>query len=672
MASVVPSLLDEKPRAKAPRLIRFVPNLFRPPARFAPAMEAAFEADQAARSAAARRAALVLVLLVWIAYFGWDILHSYRNKEMRAFLPTIFALRLAGAALIGVSAAALIRRAAGARATNLVLSLCISALYLLALAMVAQTPFPYNYQFYFICLPLIMMFMFALFGTRSRTLYGLAAFAIAASFAVLPFAQILEWNPGADKTFDYVLFQSWNYYFLASILYLVSFAAIGCAVAVERERAAREVFARERELEALNEALRESERDTQAKTAALVKAKDALRDLAERQNVAKSKFLADAAHDLRQPMQALTTLLAASRHALDHGDAEKSAELLALADDATRMTRSTLNAVLEISRLETGFVFADYSCFELGALIEEAIAPCRGFAEERGVSIRVRLPRGGRVWTKSDRHLLARVIGNLVSNAIKYSDPAKPRQKVIVGIVALANRVRIDVVDNGVGIAERDWPKVFQPFVQLRNPERDREKGVGLGLSIVQAIVPLLAEHRLDMRSREGKGTRFSLEVPRIEAPADAEEAPSPIVAASAPDLAGTYVLYVEDDALVRRATCALFEANGILHESCGSFAELAALLPTLERTPDILITDYRLPDGRTARDVVKATTTAFEETLPLLVVTGEMGSIARGKWIGAGRVLRKPVAPETLVAQISALARALPPLRASLPPAAE
>ncbi|HEX8216905.1 MAG TPA: ATP-binding protein [Allosphingosinicella sp.] len=657
MATASLTLAD---RAETGPRRRFLPNLFRPPARFDGMTEAAFEADAAARSAGARRAALVLVLFVWAAYFGWDIFHSYRNKEMRQFLPEIFALRGVGVAWIVLSFLALARRRTAARTADFVLAACLAVLYVLALLMVAETPFPYNYQFYFICLPLIMMFMFALFGTRSRMLYGLAAFAVAASFALLPFAQTLEWNPAAGKTFDYVLFQSWNYYFLASILYLVSFAAIGCAVAVERERAAREVFARERELETLNQALRDSERDTQSKTAALITMKDELRALAERQNVAKSKFLADAAHDLRQPMQALTSLLAASRHALDQGNQPKSAELLALADDASRAARGTLSAVLEISRLETGYVSADYSCFDLAVLVEEAVAPCRSAAAERGVELRLRARRG--LVVRSDRHLLARVIGNLVSNAIKYSDPAKPRPGVVIGLVAIAGRVRIDVVDNGIGIAEADWPKVFQPFVQLANPERDRDKGVGLGLSIVGAILPLLSEHRLDMRSRKGKGTRFSLEVPLAGAGEDAVEVPA-APAESAPNVAGTYVLYVEDDALVRRATAAFFESREIIFEAYGSIDELEAALPTLERTPDLVITDYRLPDGRTAKDVARATARAFDEPVPLLVVTGEMGAIAEEKWLGAGKVLRKPVAPEILVAQISALAP--PPLPA-------
>lgn len=660
MATSSLPLPTEGVAAAAPARRRFVPKLFRPPPRFEPAIESAFEADAARRSAGARRAALVLVLLVWVAYFGWDIFHSYRNKEMRAFLPEIFALRLVGAAWIGLSGYALARRAVSSRTTDFILAACLAVLYVLALLMVAETPFPYNYQFYFICLPLIMMFMFGLFGTRSRILYGLAAFSILASFIVLPFAQTLEWNPGADKTFDYFLFRSWNYYFLASILYLVSFAALGCAVAVERERAAREVFARERELETVNEALRDSERETQAKTAALIKVKDELRALAERQNVAKSKFLADAAHDLRQPMQALTSLLGAARHALERGDGPKSTELLGLADDASRVTRSTLNAVLEISRLESGFVSAEYGTFDLASLVEEAVAPCLPFAAERGVEVRLRKPRR-RVVVRSDRHLIGRIVGNLVSNAIKYSDLAKERRAVVVGIVPVGSRARIDVVDNGVGIAKADWPKVFKPFVQLGNPERDREKGVGLGLSIVSAIMPLLSEHRLDMRSRPRKGTRFSLEVPLDDSGTEVGAAVAAAIEA-APDLAGTYVLYVEDDPLVRKATSALFESWEILYEAYGSYRELEAALPLLERMPDLVITDYRLPDGRTAEDVVRAVTGAFDEALPVLVVTGEMGAIGEEKWIGSGRVLRKPVAPETLVAQISALAP-LPPL---------
>jgi CheY-like chemotaxis protein/two-component sensor histidine kinase len=306
--------------------------------------------------------------------------------------------------------------------------------------------------------------------------------------------------------------------------------------------------------------------------------------------------------------------------------------------------------VLEISRLESGFVQADYSAFDLAALVEETIAPCLVTAANQGVQVRRRWAGSRPILVRSDRHLLARVIGNLVSNAIKYSDPAKgERQAVIVGIVRFASRVRIDVVDNGLGIPEEQWASVFQPFVQLHNAERDREKGVGLGLSIVNAVIPLLSEHRLDMRSTDGRGTRFSIDVPL--APAGSGEAA--IVArpaAAAPDLSGAYVLYVEDDALVRRSTTALLDSYGIRHEAVASYAELERVLPTMERPPDVIITDYRLPGGRTAEDVMKLASATFEEQLPLIVMTGEMVSIGRG-W--TGKVLRKPVSPEMLIAEI-------------------
>ena len=377
--------------------------------------------------------------------------------------------------------------------------------------------------------------------------------------------------------------KSLSYYNLAALIYLVSFSAIGCAVAVELERTARAAFTRERALVDRNARMEIAQRETRAKTSALVKAKDELRALAEQQNIAKSKFLAHAAHDLRQPMQALTNLLGAARHALGQGDAAKADEVLALAQDASRLTRTSFNAVLDISRLELGFVEAELGDVDLPALVEEAAALCRADAEERGVELRLRWRRERPIVVRSDRHLLGRVIGNLLANAVKYSDPGKAKSggaAVVVGIVRLPSRVRIDIVDNGVGIAEGDWARVFRPFVQLGNDERDREKGVGLGLSIVSAIIPLLGEHRLDMRSPSGQGDALLARTALWRA------APDPALrevtaVPGAIDISGLYVLYVEDDALVRRLgrwRCS--RRCGLRYEAYGSVAELEAALP--------------------------------------------------------------------------------------------
>ncbi|MBX3562907.1 MAG: hypothetical protein KF780_13965 [Sphingomonas sp.] len=628
--------------------------MFWPPARFEAGPETAFRDEMARRWATARRAAVVLLALIWVSYFGWDWFHSYRNEEFGAAIDRILLLRLIGAACIAAMAAALVWRRDRPDWAAPILCAGLGALYLLSLAMIAASSFPYNYLFYYICLPMILMFLFGLFRLDSRTVYAMTAFCLLASTGFLIFAQTTE-TTSPTSLLDF-LSKTLSYYNVAALIFLISFSVIGCAVAVELERGARDAFLRERELSDRNARLEASQEETRTKTAALVKAKDTLRALAEGQNVAKSKFLADAAHDLRQPMQALTNLLGAARHALDQGDMARGREMLTLAQDAARLTRTSFNAVLDISRLESGFVEAELADFDLCALIEEAVAPLLPVAGERGVDVRVRWRGEGPIAVRSDRHLLGRIVGNLVSNGVKYSDAARDGRAVLIGVVRLPGRARIDIVDNGIGIDEADWERVFSPFVQIGNDERDRDKGVGLGLSIVNAIIPLLAEHRFDMRSRLGRGTRFSLELPYSRtAPEllprfEATRPPGPM------DLSGFYALYVEDDALVRRSAAALFDTLGLRYEAYGSFAELAAALPGFERIPDLVISDYRLPDGRTAEDVMRATRAAFDADLPLIVVTGEMRSLDGETWLGSARVLRKPVSPDTLVTEISAL----------------
>ncbi len=636
------------------RAFAILKHMFWPPARFEPGLEAAFRDEMAQRWATARRAAVVLLALIWVSYFGWDWFHSYRNEEFGAAIDKILLLRLIGAACIAATAGVLVWRSDRPDWAAPILCAGLGALYLLSLAMIAASSFPYNYLFYYICLPMILMFLFGLFRLDSRTVYAMTAFCLLASIGFLLFAQTTE-TTSPTSLLDF-LSKTLSYYNVAALIFLTSFSVIGCVVAVELERGARDAFLRERELSDRNARLEASQQETRTKTAALVKAKDELRALAERQNVAKSKFLADAAHDLRQPMQALTNLLGAARHALEHGDAARGQEMLTLAQDAARLTRTSFNAVLDISRLESGFVDAELADFDLCALIEEAAAPLLPFAEERGVDVRVRWRGDVPIAVRSDRHLLGRIVGNLLSNGIKYSDPGRDGRAVLIGVVRLPGRVRIDIVDNGIGIEEADWGRVFNPFVQVGNDERDRDKGVGLGLSIVNAIIPLLAEHRLDMRSRRGRGTRFSLELPYSRTAPDllprfeATRPPGPM------DLSGFYALYVEDDALVRRSATALFDMLGLRCEAYGSFAELEAALPQLERIPDLVISDYRLPEGRTAEDVMRATRAAFDAELPLIVVTGEMQALDGAGWLGSARVLRKPVSPETLIAEISAL----------------
>ena len=643
-----------RPPRRAGRLAIFA-HMFRPPPLFEPALEAEFRAESLQRWTTARTAAIALLALVWVSYFGWDYFHGYRNQDFRPALDWIFPLRAAGTFCIAAAALILYLRGTRYGAVMGALSACGCALYLLSLAMIAVAPFPYNYLFYYICLPMILIFLFGLFRLPSRLVYALTLFCLVASFAFLTFTQTVE--TVAPKDLLEYMSKSLSYYNLAALIYLVSFSAIGCAVAVELERTARAAFTRERALVDRNARMEIAQRETRAKTSALVKAKDELRALAEQQNIAKSKFLADAAHDLRQPMQALTNLLGAARHALGQGDAAKADEVLALAQDASRLTRTSFNAVLDISRLESGFVEAELGDVDLPALVEEAAALCRADAEERGVELRLRWRRDRPIVVRSDRHLLGRVIGNLLANAVKYSDPGSQ-----IGERGGGGRHR-PPAEPGAGSTSSTMasasPRAIgrgcsAPSSSSAMTSATARRGSGSASPSSARSSPCSASIGSTCARRAGAGTRFSLELPYGAA------APDPALrevtaVPGAIDISGLYILYVEDDALVRRSALALFETLGLRYEAYGSVAELEAALPGLERIPDLLITDYRLPDGRTAEDVVRLTTAAFEAPLPLLVLTGEMQLPADGAWLGRGKVLRKPVTPGTLTAEIAA-----------------
>jgi len=390
--------------------------------------------------------------------------------------------------------------------------------------------------------------------------------------------------------------------------------------------------------------------------------KERSRRRALHENHKKSQFVAEAAHDLRQPMQAIGNLLGAASHALDRGDVAKGRELLDTTQKATNAMRSSFNAVLELSRLECGAIVAEYGSFDLGELVAETVLALRPLSEPRQVDIRLRMPAAGSLAVRSDRQMLGRVLANLLSNAIKYSDPARPGGAVVVvGVVRLRHHCRVDIVDNGVGIPDALQKQVFKPFFQVDNPGRDRNRGIGLGLSIVASSLALLERHALKLRSRAGVGSRFSVSVPR----AGAGDVAAPVAAAVAPtdaaDVAGLYVLYVEDDGLVRQSTEVLLREYRVLYESVESLAALEALLPGLERMPDLVLTDYSLPGGRTARDVVRMVTHEFDRALPVVVLTGESARVALTDELEHATVLRKPVCAASLLATIRAACGSAP-----------
>ncbi|SAL78762.1 integral membrane sensor hybrid histidine kinase [Caballeronia choica] len=596
------------------------------PAPFAdPAIEARFLEEHSQRFCAFRRASTLLALGLWTCFLWWDMNNAQRMKVLNDALTYLLVLRLLGVALLFCTGILVLRPSFRSHETSTrVILTGVYGLIFLLLGIIAVTPAPYNYMQHFTGLYLALFFQFSFFYLRSKYALTVAIVTFAALILLQLTLKVL--NP-TD--------------FAAGLFYLFNMTIVGHGVCVHAERVSRERFSAERalaslnneismtnvELERKNTELEISKKDQEIKTNALLALKEQQMLAAEASSKDKSNFLAAATHDLRQPMHALNLFLQAASEAIGHGEFKEAGRLIDECGRSSEILARLLNAVLDLSRLESGRVVPRYHVFDLRLIIEEAAEQLRPFAQSRGVDLRLRLPKEALVCVRSDAHWLCRAVANLVSNGIKYANTgqtAKPT--VIVGLVRSATRARIDVVDNGIGISNAHWESIFQPFFQVGNPEQDRDKGLGLGLSIVNAVISMLDEHRIELKSAEGLGSRFSVEMPLCGATPDK---PSPRVPARADpeearQLAGLYVLLVEDDGLVRASTEALLSQWGVLFDSAATFEEYEEILDSLERIPDLIITDYRLRDFKTAREIAMLFTAKLGKPCPTLVVTGE------------------------------------------------
>ncbi|MBF5094255.1 histidine kinase [Azospirillum sp. INR13] len=241
------------------------------------------------------------------------------------------------------------------------------------------------------------------------------------------------------------------------------------------------------------------EQQVRERTAELHAAKSA----AEQAHRAKSRFLAHASHDLQQPLQAIGMFTGMLER---QPQSAKAAALLTDLKAAQRSMRDLLNAILDISKLESGAVTPKPADLPLSPLLDQLEAEFAGLAEAKGLRLRA-VPTNAVV--RSDPALLERIVRNLIGNAIRYTETGG----VLVGCRTRGDRLWIEVYDTGRGIAEPDRRRIFEEFVQLDRPDRDRSEGIGLGLAIVERLARLL-EHPVTVRSVEGRGTVFAVGVP--------------------------------------------------------------------------------------------------------------------------------------------------------------
>ena len=433
-----------------------------------------------------------------------------------------------------------------------------------------------------------------------------------------------------------------------SVVALFGLAALGWA-SLRREAAARD---------ALRDANARLEQRVEERTADLRSLNQKLvRALAEKEraNQAKARFLSAANHDLRQPFQALRLfhhlLMERLKEPRERSIAEKMGEAL---DSGEKL----LHALLEVATLDAGVVRPNIADVPLATVLDSVAAEFRGLAADKALDLRV---RGCPAMVRTDATLLTRMLGDLLRNAIAYT----PAGGIVVGCRRRGQWLRIEVWDTGSGIAAEHLDAIFEDFVQLGNPERDRRRGLGLGLPKVRRKAALLG-HAVEVRSRPGHGSVFSIMVP-LAASESRSDAVVPVPAGRAEDSDTRLILIVEDDPVQSAGMQLLLESWGhdVLMAADGP-AALAALRAA-PRCPDVILSDFRLPGPLTGAETVTRAAEQEGRPIPGIILTGDTAPERIREAVAAGcRLLHKPVTPDVLRDALNALGTERQPVRHS------
>jgi signal transduction histidine kinase len=370
----------------------------------------------------------------------------------------------------------------------------------------------------------------------------------------------------------------------------------------------------------------------------LIEKAQAARQEAEQANLAKSKFLAAASHDLRQPMHALGLFLEVLARS---GLSAAQNEVLTSARAASEAAAGMLNTLLDYSRIEAGVIEPNMRPFHLQPLlnkIEKELAPQ---ANAKGLIYRSRETHAA---VHADPALVELILRNLVSNAIRYT----MRGGVLVGCRRRGDHVSVEVWDTGIGIAPAQQQEVFREFHQLGNPERDRNKGLGLGLAIAQGLARAMGQE-LALTSTPQHGSVFRLTLPiTLAAVADdgLEAAPLPEYSLNA------RVLVIDDDDAVRASMVQLLHDWGCECMAAESLEEAQVMARAC--CPDMVISDYRLRELRTGAQAIVALRAEFGANLPALLITGDTAPERLREARASGvPLLHKPVSPSLLYSRL-------------------
>jgi signal transduction histidine kinase len=364
------------------------------------------------------------------------------------------------------------------------------------------------------------------------------------------------------------------------------------------------------------------------------------RDRAQAASESKTRFFAAASHDLRQPLQALSINAYALAMLARREGQPKIVKLSESIDRALRQSTGLLDGLLDVSRLDAGAVQADWRDIDLGAVLDGLEAEFAPLAAQGGLTLTVEKPAAP-LRVRSDADLLRRVLTNLVGNALKFTRSGGVR---LVAAPAEGGRVTLSVIDTGIGIAPADQQRVFEEFYQADNPARDRNQGLGLGLSIVRRIAALL-DIGLQLHSQPGRGTRIALSLPpgrpELAVPAPAAAGPTAAPDDMLPPL-DLRVLVIDDEPDIREAMQSLLEQLGCEARCVEDQAGALALVHTGFR-PDLILADHRLREG-SGLDALAALQAELGPVAAMLV-TGDTAPQTLAQLMASGhRVLHKPV----------------------------
>ena len=412
----------------------------------------------------------------------------------------------------------------------------------------------------------------------------------------------------------YLMFQSEHQFFVMGGSFLIYLLA-SLSMSINIERAITETFQLQNENALLIDELREQ------------------KDIAEKANLDKSRFLAAISHDLRQPMHAVGLFISAlGPHVKPTGKV-----ILDKSHSSIIALRSLFNGLLDVTRLDSGKIEAEIVPLDLEPFLARIVEGFMGQAEGKGLKLNL---YNKNIFVNSDPLLLERVVRNLLSNAIQYTD-----QGVInLRCTATDSKVMIEVQDEGMGIPRIEQENIFSEYHQLNNQERDRSKGLGLGLAIVRRICKIL-EISLSLKSTPAQGSVFSLEMPIAERTSvGAQEIDQPTW-----NLTNQSIVVIDDEQDILDAMGQLLGMWGCAKILGKSTQEAMEQVRERSFVPSILIVDYRLR-GETGLETIAQFRSEFNRTIPAILITGDTtSSLLKNDKLKETIFLHKPVSSAEL-----------------------